>query len=252
MYHMLKQQPDVNDIPNEKQDSGGQNLITLSKVSKKYRNDAGEHAVLSAIDLLVDKGEYLAVLGKSGSGKSTLINMITGIDRPTSGDVYVSGVAVHSLNESQAAIWRGHNVGIVFQFFQLLPTLTIAENIMLPMDFCNTFQGKRKERARLLLDKVDLVKHADKFPAALSGGERQRVAIARALVNDPPLIVADEPTGNLDSRTSESVYAIFDDLVAEGKTLVVVSHDQNIPKRASRTITIADGKIADGQKKAGL
>lgn len=246
---MFKQQPKVKNVLNEKQGTGGKNLIELSKVSKKYRNEAGEYAVLNTIDLLVNRGEYLAVLGKSGSGKSTLINMITGIDRPTSGEVYISGTAVHSLDENQAAIWRGRNVGIVFQFFQLIPTLTVIENVMLPMDFCNTFPGERKERAMRLLDKIDLARHADKFPTALSGGERQRVAIARALANDPPLLIADEPTGNLDSRTSESIYAIFDDLAAEGKTLVVVSHDQNIPRKASRTITMADGKIVDGHKR---
>ncbi|MGA9189489.1 MAG: ABC transporter ATP-binding protein [Methanosarcina sp.] len=246
---MLKQQSDVNNARDEKPGTDGKNLIELNKVSKKYRNEAGECTVLNTIDLLVNKGEYLAVLGKSGSGKSTMINMITGIDRPTSGEVYVSGAAIHSLDENQAAVWRGRNVGIVFQFFQLIPTLTVIENVMLPMDFCNTFPGERKERAMRLLDKIDLVRHADKFPTALSGGERQRVAIARALANDPPLLIADEPTGNLDSHTSESIYAIFDDLAAEGKTLVVVSHDQNIPRKASRTITMADGKIVDGHKR---
>lgn len=247
--HSFKQQSAIGNFLDRKQDTGGKNLIELSKVSKKYRNEAGEHTVLNTIDLLVNRGEYLAVLGKSGSGKSTLINMIAGIDSPTSGEVYVSGTAIHSLGENQAAIWRGRNVGIVFQFFQLIPTLTVIENVMLPMDFCNTFPGERKERAMRLLDKVDLVRHADKFPTALSGGERQRVAIARALANDPPLLIADEPTGNLDSRTSESVYAIFDDLVAEGRTLVVVSHDQNISRKASRSIIIADGKIIESVKR---
>jgi putative ABC transport system ATP-binding protein len=223
-------------------------LIELRNVIKKYRNDAGEYAALKGIDMYLEKGEYLAIFGKSGSGKSTLINMITGIDRPTSGQVYVAGKAVHTLSESQAAVWRGRNIGIVFQFFQLLPTLTVAENVMLPMDFCNVNpKGERRERAMQLLELVDMAGHANKLPTAISGGERQRVAIARALANSPPLIVADEPTGNLDSKVAESIYALFDGLVACGKTLVVVSHDQNIARRAFRVATIADGRIVDWQ-----
>ncbi|HMK45278.1 MAG TPA: ABC transporter ATP-binding protein [Methanocella sp.] len=218
-------------------------MIELKDVEKKYRNDTSEHLALDKISISIDRGEYLAVLGKSGSGKSTLINMITGIDRPSSGEIYVDGAAVHKLTERQAAAWRGHNVGIVFQFFQLIPTLTAIENIMLPMDFCNTFRGKRKERAASLLDMVGLARCADRLPTALSGGERQRAAIARALANDPSLIVADEPTGNLDSRTSASICSLFDDLRAEGKTLVVVSHDENIARHSSRSVTIADGRI---------
>ena len=202
---------------------------------------------MARIDLSIARGEYLALLGKSGSGKSTLINMITGIDRPTSGEIYVSGAAVHTLSEHQAAVWRGHNVGIVFQFFQLIPTLTAIENIMLPMDFCNTFPGRRNERAMSLLDRVGMDRYADRLPTALSGGERQRVAIARALANDPPLVVADEPTGNLDSRTSDSICSLFEDLRADGKTLVVVSHDGNIARRSSRSVTIADGQIVKDQ-----
>jgi putative ABC transport system ATP-binding protein len=212
-------------------------------VVKRYRNEAGEYAALKGIDISLKKGEYLAILGKSGSGKSTLINMMTGIDRPTSGQVYVAGTAVHSLNESQAACWRGRNIGIIFQFFQLLPTLTVAENVMLPMDFCNVYpKGERRGRAMKLLELVDVARHANKLPTALSGGERQRVAIARAMANDPPLIVADEPTGNLDSKVAESIYALFDSLVACGKTLVVVSHDLNIARQASRVVTLVDGR----------
>lgn len=226
-------------------------LIELKNVGKTYKNAAGEYLALDRIDLSLDRGEYLAVVGKSGSGKSTLINMITGIDRPTGGEIYVAGTAVHGLTESQAAVWRGRNVGLVFQFFQLLPTLTALENIMLPMDFCKTYPpGERKARALRLLEQVDVAVHADKMPTALSGGERQRVAIARALANDPPLIVADEPTGNLDSKSADAIYALFDSLVAGGKTLVVVSHDPNIAQRASSVITIADGRISSEQRKA--
>ncbi len=229
-------------------DAGCDHLIELKKVAKKYRSAAGEYAALKDVDLFLEKGQYLAIVGKSGSGKSTLMNMITGIDRPTSGEVYVSDTAVHALNESQAATWRGRNVGIVFQFFQLMPTLTVAENVMLPMDFCNAFRKKeRKARAMSLLERVDVARHANKLPTALSGGERQRVAIARALANDPPLILADEPTGNLDSKVADSIYNLFEDLVACGKTLVVVSHDQNIARRASRLVTIADGRIVGWQ-----
>ncbi len=225
-------------------------LIELENVGKMYRNAAGEYLALDRIDLSLGRGEYLAVVGKSGSGKSTLINMITGIDRPTGGKIFVGGTAVHELTESQAAVWRGRNVGLVFQFFQLLPTLTAVENIMLPMDFGNTYPpGERKARALRLLEQVDMARHADKVPTALSGGERQRVAIARALANDPQLIVADEPTGNLDSKAADAIYRLFDDLVAKGKTLVVVSHDPNIARRASRVATIADGKIISMQQK---
>src|SRR5439155_4312673 len=168
---------------------------------------AGNFTALNCVSLQVDAGEFVAVVGRSGSGKSTLINMLTGIDRPTSGDVFVGATAVHTLNEDQLARWRGRNVGVVFQFFQLLPTLTTVENIMLPMDFCNVYPPReRRRRALGLLAQVDMVEHADKLPSGLSGGQQQRVAIARALANDPPIVVADEPTGNLDSQTSESVF----------------------------------------------
>lgn len=244
---MLNQQADIH-RPDPERESGPA-MIELKNVEKKYRNDSGEYLALNQIDLSIRRGEYLAVLGKSGSGKSTLINMITGIDRPTSGEVCVNGTPVQGLSESEAAAWRGRNIGLVFQFFQLLPTLTVVENVMLPMDFCNVFPTKeRKDRAMRLLDQVDVARHANKLPTALSGGERQRVAIARALANDPPLIVADEPTGNLDSKVAASIYELFDELVAEGKTLVVVSHDQNIATRAGRSVTIADGRIVGVQR----
>jgi len=188
----------------------------------------------------------VAVIGKSGSGKSTLINMITGIDRPSSGEVLVGDTAVHKLTEDGMAKWRGRNLGIVFQFFQLLPTLSVAENIMLPMDFCNLYSLKeREERAMTLLKMVELDDQAHKLPAALSGGQQQRVAIARALANDPPVVIADEPTGNLDSKMADAVFSLFEDLVSKGKTVVMVTHDSSLAKRASRTILLADGEVVN-------
>ncbi len=192
----------------------------------------------------VDEGEFVAVVGKSGSGKSTLINMITGIDTPTSGEVFVASTPVHALNQEQLAVWRGKNVGIVFQFFQLLPTLTVAENVVLPMDFGNVYSPReRRERAIALLDKVGIADQADKLPANLSGGQQQRAAIARALANDPPVLVADEPTGNLDSHTSEAVMQLFADLAADGKTVVMVTHERDLSRYFTRTITLSDGEV---------
>jgi ABC-type lipoprotein export system ATPase subunit len=188
----------------------------------------------------------VAVIGKSGSGKSTLINMITGIDRPTSGEVLVNGTPVHTLSEGQLAVWRGRTIGVVFQFFQLLPTLTLAENIMLPMDFCGLYTPReRYARAMRLLEQMDMAAHANKLPSAISGGQQQRVAIARALANDPPILVADEPTGNLDSKTAESVFRMFEQLVDQGKTILMVTHDQDLAKRVTRTVIIADGEVID-------
>jgi ABC-type lipoprotein export system ATPase subunit len=188
----------------------------------------------------------VSIIGKSGSGKSTLLNMITGIDRPTSGEVYVNGQAIHELNENRMARWRGKNLGIVFQFFQLLPTISIIENIMLPMDFCRTYpMREREKRALELLDMVELADHAYKLPTAISGGQQQRVAIARALANDPPVIIADEPTGNLDSKTAESVFAMFNRLVEQGKTIIIVTHDSGLAKQTHRTALIADGEIVN-------
>ena len=197
-----------------------------------------------------DAGEFVAVVGKSGSGKSTLINMITGIDTPTSGEVFVAGTAVHAMDQEQLAVWRGRNVGVVFQFFQLLPTLTVSENVVLPMDFCNTFPiSERRERAISLLEKVGIAEQADKLPADLSGGQQQRAAIARALANDPPLIVADEPTGNLDSSTSEAVMQLFANLAAEGKTVLMVTHERDLSRFFTRSITLVDGFIESGGNK---
>ncbi|NUM45504.1 MAG: ABC transporter ATP-binding protein [Anaerolineales bacterium] len=222
-------------------------LIELNKVSKAYDVAAGKFLALKEVDMQASAGEFVAVVGKSGSGKSTLINMITGIDTPTSGEVFVAETPVHTMDQEQLAAWRGRNVGIVFQFFQLLPTLTIAENIILPMDFCNTFPvNERRARATSLLEKVGIAEQADKLPADLSGGQQQRAAIARAMANDPPLIVADEPTGNLDSVTSDAVMQLFANLAAEGKTVLMVTHERDLSRFFTRSIALADGKIVKG------
>lgn len=223
-------------------------LIDLQDVVKTYETAAGGVTVLKDISLQVRNGEFVGVVGPSGSGKSTLLNMITGIDRPTEGEIYVGGQPIHQLSENQLARWRGKNVGVIFQFFQLLPTLTIIENVMLPMDFCNVYKRKeRRDRAMHLLEQVGIAEHADKLPSALSGGEQQRAAIARALANDPPLIVADEPTGNLDTRTADSVFVLFEDLVAQGKTMVVVTHDRSLSQRMERVLHLLDGRIQQDQ-----
>ena len=226
------------------QSKGG--FVRLRNLVKTYINAAGEFPVLKGLNADFNQGEFIAVIGKSGSGKSTLINMITGIDRPTSGEIFVGDVAVHQLGENQMAIWRGRQVGVVFQFFQLLPMLSLLENIMLPMDFCNMYSSReRKRRAMYLLEMVDMQEHASKLPSAISGGQQQRVAIARALANDPPLLVADEPTGNLDSVTAESVYRIFEDMIRQNKTVIMVTHDSSLARRASRTVLLADGEIVN-------
>src|SRR5215210_6433145 len=191
-------------------------LIDLHQVEKTYQSAAGSFTALKRVDLQIDRGEFVAIIGKSGSGKSTLINMVTGIDRPTSGEVIVGDVPVHTLSEGQMAAWRGRNLGIIFQFFQLLPALTIIENVMLPMDFCNMYiPRERPERAMQLLAQVEMAEQAHKLPSAVSGGQQQRVAIARALANDPPVLIADEPTGSLDSVTSEHIFEVFEHLVSD-------------------------------------
>lgn len=224
---------------------GHHHLIELRQVVKTYETAASPVTVLKNINLQIDKGEFVAVIGKSGSGKSTLLNMITGIDRPTSGEVLIGDTAIHTLNESQMAVWRGHSIGIVFQFFQLLPTLTVIENLMLPMDFGNVYSEQWEVRAMALLEQVELAEHAYKLPAALSGGQQQRVAIARAMANDPPIIVADEPTGNLDSQTATAVFRLFEKLVDQGKTVIMVTHDADLARRVTRTVILSDGEIID-------
>ncbi len=221
-----------------------QTLIHLQDVVKTYETGAGGVTVLKDISLQMEPGEFVGVVGPSGSGKSTLLNMITGIDRPTEGEVFVAGEAVHELSENQLARWRGRHVGVIFQFFQLLPTLTILENVMLPMDFCSVYKRReRKERAMALLDQVSIADQAHKLPSALSGGQQQRAAIARSLSNDPSVIVADEPTGNLDTATANEVFALFENLVSQGKTMLVVTHDQSLSARMGRVIHLLDGYI---------
>jgi putative ABC transport system ATP-binding protein len=219
-------------------------LISLQNVVKTYITPAGSFKALKGIDLQVQKGEFIAVVGKSGSGKSTLLNMLTGIDRPTSGEVVIGQTAIHQLSEGQTTKWRGRNVGIVFQFFQLLPTLTIVENIMLAMDFGKIFPvNERQPRALELLNQVGITEQAYKLPAMLSGGEQQRVAIARTLANDPPILVADEPTGNLDTQTATVVFQLLQTQVSAGKTIIIVTHDRDWAAQTNRTITLMDGRI---------
>ena len=221
-------------------------LIRLGDVFKTFETPAGDFTALKGVNLTVGSGEFVAVIGKSGSGKTTLVNMLTGIDRPTAGQIWVAGTPLHELNESRTARWRGRNVGVVFQFFQLLPTISLLDNLVLPMEFCGVYsREERRARAVRLLERVGMAEQAQKLPAALSGGQQQRVAIARAMATDPPLIVADEPTGNLDSKTAERVFELFDELVIEGKTVVIVTHDNDLAARATRTVVVADGEVVN-------
>jgi putative ABC transport system ATP-binding protein len=227
-------------------DSHNGPAVHLRKLVKTYESPSGPFTALHEIDLRVGAGEFVAVVGKSGSGKTTLLNVLAGIDRPTDGEISVAGTSLHSLSESQLAEWRGRTIGLVFQFFQLLPTLTVAENVMLPMDFANIIpRPARQSRALELLERVDIAEQADKLPATLSGGQQQRAAIARALANDPPIVLADEPTGNLDEQTRRSVLELFDALNGEGRTVIVVTHERDISRYANRLVTLVDGRIAD-------
>jgi putative ABC transport system ATP-binding protein len=219
-------------------------VISLQQVSKQYAMPAGEFAALSDIDLEVGAGECVALVGKSGSGKSTLLNLIGGIDRPSSGSITVADTAIADLDETRLALWRGRTVGFVFQFFQLLPTLTVAENVMLPMDLRGAWpRRERRPRALALLERLRIADQADKLPAALSGGQQQRAAIARALANDPALIVADEPTGNLDSATALEVMGLLAALARDGKTVIVVTHERELGRFFTRTVTLRDGRV---------
>lgn len=220
------------------------NVVDLRNVVKTYESAAGTFTALQGVDLQIEAGAFVSIIGKSGSGKSTLINVITGIDRPTSGEVIIHDTPIHTLNEEQIAIWRGRSIGVIFQFFQLLPTLTAVENILLAMDYGNRHQtSQRSERAMELLELVGMTDYAHKFPNTLSGGQQQCVAIARALANDPALLTADEPTGNLDSKSAEMVFRLFESLANSGKTILMVTHDNDLAARAQRTIRLADGRI---------
>jgi putative ABC transport system ATP-binding protein len=221
-------------------------IIDLQGVGKMFNGPAGPIHALRDVNLRVYPGEFVGVRGPSGSGKSTLINMITGIDRPSRGDVHVTGAHLNDLNENQLARWRGKKVGVIFQFFQLLPTLTVIENVMLPMDFCRVWKPReRPERAMHLLNQVGLADQSHKFPNTLSGGQQQRAAIARALANDPPLVMGDEPTGNLDSKSADQVFYLFQDLVGQGKTFMMVTHDMGLANRIPRVVEVLDGQLYD-------
>jgi putative ABC transport system ATP-binding protein len=225
--------------------NGGADIIRLDEAAKTFGGRGGQlFPALRGVSLRVAPGDFIAVLGKSGSGKSTLLNLIAGIDRPTSGEVHAAGADLNNFGENKMALWRGRNVGVVFQFFQLLPTLTVEENILLAMDFVGKIPaGVRRARARELLERVGLNDQATKLPSALSGGQQQRAAIARALANDPPIVLADEPTGNLDSETSAAVVELFHGLIGQRKTLLIVTHDDKLASRAHRVIQLKDGLI---------
>jgi putative ABC transport system ATP-binding protein len=226
--------------------NGQKPIIEIKDVVKSFPVGDGEITILKGISLLVKKGEFLSIVGPSGNGKSTLLNMITGIDRPSSGEIIVTGQPVHKMSEDKLAAWRGEHVGIIFQFFQMLPALSLLQNVILPMDLAASRKytpKERRERAAHLLEIVGLADQMNKLPSAVSGGQQQRAAIARALANDPALLVADEPTGNLDSATSHDVFDLFNEVVSQGKTMVMVTHDKELAHQVPRVVEILDGRI---------
>jgi putative ABC transport system ATP-binding protein len=243
--------------PNPATDTNGISpLIELRNIVKTYNSLAGAVTALQGIDLQVRRGEFVVVMGKSGSGKTTLVNMVTGMDRSTSGEIWVNGAPLHRFSTEKAARLRGQTMGVVFQSFELLPTLTVLQNVMLPMDFARRYSLREmRERAMRLLEQVEIIEHARKLPTALSGGQQQRLAIARAMANDPAILVADEPTGSLDSATASAVVNLFADLVTQGRTILLVTHDKDVARRGSRILHLADGVIvrseSTGAKQSG-
>lgn len=237
---------EVRDRPVELTRCPGEPLIEMFDVFKTFKTPTGDFPALKGLTACFYRGEFVSVVGRSGSGKSTLANVVTGIDHPSQGKVLVDGIDIHRMSESKMSVWRGRNLGIVFQFFQLLPMLSLLENVMLPMDFCNIYPpSEREERAMALLALVGLENCADKLPGAVSGGQQQSAAVARALANDPPIIIADEPTGNLDSRAAEDVFRIFEELVQQGKTILMVTHDPALASLTQRTLMISDGELVN-------
>jgi putative ABC transport system ATP-binding protein len=231
-------------LPGVNTESGIDSLITLRGVKKVYLNASGDFPALRGIDLDIRPGEFVGILGKSGAGKTTLANLITAVDHVTEGEIRIGGVEVHKLNENQAAAWRGRNLGVIYQAFHLISSLNLIENVMLAMDFSGLYRPIRsKETALELLRNVELEQHAYKLPGDISGGQQQRVAIARALANDPPILVADEPTGRLDTITAETIFRIFENLVKQGHTILMVSHDPGFIKRYSRVLWLQDGLL---------
>jgi putative ABC transport system ATP-binding protein len=234
------------------QTNGKDPVVEVKDVVKSFPMGDGEITILKGISFDVKEGEFVSIVGPSGNGKSTLLNMITGIDRPSAGEVVVTGRQVHKMSENRLATWRGEHVGIIFQFFQMLPALSLLQNVMLPMDFAKKYSPReRKERAMHLLESVDLGDQAGKLPGMVSGGQQQRAAIARALANDPPLLVGDEPTGNLDTRTASGVFDLFAGLVERGKTMLMVTHDKELARRVPRVIEIIAGKITRDEYTGG-
>ncbi|MDR3574640.1 MAG: ABC transporter ATP-binding protein [Anaerolineaceae bacterium] len=242
-------------IPKETQEHQAEAvpLISLRNVVKCYKTNSGDFKALNGINADFYAGEFVGIVGRSGAGKSTLVNMITGVDHLSSGEVWVNNHPVHKMNENQVALWRGRNLGIVYQSFRLMPSLCLLDNIMLPMDFCGLYDRKKSpQRAMALLEEVELADHAFKPPSAISGGQQQRVAIARALANDPPILVADEPTGRLDSLTAEIIVRMFEKLASQGKLVIMVTHDTGVLRRATRSIIIQDGEIVQDSQQADL
>ena len=224
--------------------NGNLPIVEIKDVVKSFRVGSSDIPILKGISFQVKQGEFLSIVGPSGNGKSTLLNMITGIDRPSSGEIVVTGRRVDKMSEDKLAAWRGEQVGIIFQFFQMLPALSLLQNVMLPMDLAGKYKPReRRERASHLLEIVGLADQMSKLPSTVSGGQQQRAAIARALANDPALLVADEPTGNLDSRTSQDVFELFSEVVTQGKTLLMVTHDKELAQRVPRVVEILDGRI---------